>query len=83
MICNYCGNPRDNLDGYHSCRPAQDAKARIEASIEAMTRVADHDTLRTSEKWDVNRKKRMGDIAGNVHVMGGETRYGGDDGGND
>lgn len=39
-ICPYCAEPRDNLDGFHTCPEAQAAKASIEKSIEGMTRIA-------------------------------------------
>lgn len=77
--CNYCGNDRDGVEGWHDCSQATDAKARIEASIEDMQRIATNSTP-SEVAWDVDRKKRMGDIAQNIRITGGQTKpMGGDD----
>jgi len=41
QTCNYCGEVRADMEGWHDCPRAQDAKARIDASIESMKRVAE------------------------------------------
>ena len=38
--CLYCLQPRKDLDGWHGCPQSRDAKARIDASIDAMKRIA-------------------------------------------
>lgn len=40
MKCVYCLQERQNADGWHGCNGSMDAKARIEAHIQAMTRIA-------------------------------------------
>lgn len=79
MVCNYCFGTRENVNDWHDCPQAQAAKAKIDASVEAITRIGTQGHA-LSEPWDVGRKKRLGDVAQNIKLRGGQVKPRGWDG---
>ncbi len=87
MRCSYCGKDRDNLEGWHDCSAAQDAKARIDEKIESMTRIAEGQedrTPMTSQQLHARANSRR-DMANFLRANGQEINpdYGDEDAGDD
>jgi hypothetical protein len=45
--CLYCGEHRNNMEGWHDCRPAQDRKAQTDEEVDKLLRVAYRQSRKT------------------------------------
>lgn len=52
MKCPYCTQERENLDGWHDCQGARDAKARVDQHVDDLIRLATNRTERQPEPID-------------------------------
>jgi hypothetical protein len=74
--CTYCYQPRESMEGWHeNCAPSRDAKARMEANIEGIMRIANHQSDKAPMTSDQlrNRSDRRREVAQSVRLNGGQT----------
>lgn len=75
MICNYCLNPRKDLDGWHGCDQSLDAKARIDQEIDEIAAMMSKPGSRELTSMDMkNREDRRRQMATGLRINGQEVR---------